>query len=789
MILFRRFQKSRYLRLVNWLGLSVIFACLLLSYSYLKKELSYDRFHTHAHRMVRLSLQWEDEPVDGRVYGSAVHTALAQLPEIKEVVNLSKVSPAVLTSDGKPHLIQDLYFADSTFFDVFTFPLKEGVKENVLRSPESIAISEKLARELTVTGSPLGKEIRLSSRKIPEKTYYIQGIFKDFPENSHFHTDIIVHRNKEFVDWLYVYLLLKEPGNIPFLEQKMTQAVIQHLEGRPKVKIHLTPITDIRLHSRVLREMEPNGNIYYIYLIIGANILLLTVVLFNLWLNSRLIFSSNRNYYRLLRLNGASSLTVLKEEGLLNLLYGILSIAGGILTALLISCNSGISTGIPAVPEITLLSLAFLTVVLFISLLPVITRLSSTLFMNEKNESQPIRFSFSGIKHLLTAQYCIVIFVIAFALGINNQLRLIRKTQVGGPGNTILALPEQPEEVKKRYPLLKNELLKHPEIESVTAAMQLPGSAIRDMISVKVEGNPESKQLPLLVVGEDFFSFFRIQPVAGTVFSPLNYTPEKENEIFLRSLENQKSDIIEEYMLNRKALNILGFDSPQEAIGKQITLTNSINYIHQGIICGITDDFNYTTIYEEQIPTIILQRHLFLHCLMIRLNPDRPETALRIFNETWQQINPDYPANYHFLEEEYGKIYHNELNADRLVKLFSLLCLIVADLGLIIFMAFLIKRQTKEIAIRKINGATSGEIIRMLNMHFIGRIGLAFIIATPPAWYCLHSWLKNFAYKAPIHLELFLLAGFIVLILSIISVSGLSWKAGSFNPADVIKSE
>ena len=166
-------------------------------------------------------------------------------------------------------------------------------------------------------------------------------------------------------------------------------------------------------------------------------------------------------------------------------------------------------------------------------------------------------------------------------------------------------------------------------------------------------------------------------------------------------------------MVNRKGLKALGSDSPEEIIGKTLRIEHAaVGYIPQGVVCGVTDDFNYTSMREESIPMIIMQRPLFLHNIMVRLNPDQPR-ALETFNNVWKEIFPDYPARYAFIGDVYGQIFRNELNAGKLVRIFSLLCLLIANLGLIIYMAFIIKLRTKEIGVR---GRHSGRLYHPATM-------------------------------------------------------------------------
>lgn len=797
LFVFRRFLKSKYLRTVNLLGLSIIFACIVLSYIHVKKELSYDKFNVNADRIARLSLQFNDEPIDGRIYGFSGSGILSKIAGIDQSVALAHVNTAVMTYKGKPQILHDIYCASSNFFQVFSYPLVEGQKEKVLQSPKNVVISQSFALRVFGQESPIGKGIHLEGRKLETMDAFVTGVFKDFPENSHFHTEMIVQRpDVEGYDWPYVYVLLNKNADLSSICKKISNLYNKDTTAKDgKTTAHLIPLTDIHLHSRVMRELEPNGNIYFVYLIVGSNILLLVIVLFNLWLNAGLIFSDNKKYYQLLRLNGASSSTVLRDETLLAFLLGLLSVLSGILIAAYGASVLHYSLSALSFGEITMLSIGFLGLIIIVSLLPVLLSLSSTLFLNTSSEIKPLRFSFSNVKYMLVGQYSIVLFVIILAAGISKQVSFIKNTQVGGNDSTILVMQEQPDQVKMRYKILKTELQKHPEIKSITAAMQLPGSAIRDMLGVKPEGKDKEIQIPLLVVGEDFLPFFNIKPIAGRSFHPDKMTFDEQLQLFMKmntEKEKYNCNLSEEYVLNAKAVTLLGLGSPEKAINKTLTINHStLGYIHQGTICGVVNNFTYTTLYEDTIPLIIIQRplHFLLNCFMVRLDPKSPERSLAVFKKVWTRVNPDYPASYSFLQDEYAKVYRNELNAEMLVRIFSILCLIIANLGLVIFMAFIIKSRTKEIGIRKVNGAGSMEIVRMLNLSFIRWIVLALVIAIPLVYFIMQRWLQDFAHKTTLDWWIFALAGLFVLLLSLFSVSWMTWRAAIANPVDSLQGE
>ena len=795
-MILRRLKKSKSLRIVNLLGLSVIFSCIILSYLYIKKELSYDRFHEKADWIVRYSNQVENEQIDARIYGfEKDDPALANVAGIEAVVRMRKIDIGEFKHKDKIYLSNNLYLVSSNFFEVFDIHLSEGNKATVLDAPEKAVISKSYAHQLFGDESPIGKELEVvNNRQLTDRKLYISGVFEDIPEASHFHTNLFIHMQDSEKDFYsYVYLLLYPQTNI----SELTQAIAANLneltkESSRKFSPYIFPLTDIHLHSHIHREHEPNGHIYYVYLVTGANVLLLLIVLFNLWLNAGLIFSFNQRYYQLLRFNGASSWIVLRDESLLALTLGGVSLLIGLGLTWLVSPDHLWRLLLEGA-GLFWLSLLFMLLVLIVSVIPVFNRMSSTLFFNTSSNLRESGFTLSNIKYMLIGQYGIVMFIIIVSFCITKQIGLIRASQVGGEERTILVTREQPWQVMERYELLKSELMKHPEIQMVTSAMQLPGSAILDKIGVWKEGEEPKDYtvIPLLVVGNDFLPFFNIQPIAGRDFQPNNRLFKEEYDFMINYREEHiRTNISEEYILNQKAIEMLGFNSPEEAVGKRLYFSQGmLDYINNGTIVGVTENFNYTTTYEDSIPQILMQRKVFQSCFMVYLAPDQIKQASQIFNQVWNEINPEYTVQYTFLHDVYNDIYYNELNAEFLVRIFSLLCLIIATLGLIIIMAFVVKRKTKEIGIRKVNGATVSDIVKMLNSRFIIWIGIAFVLAVPGAYLIMTRWLESFAYKTSLDWWIFVLAGILVLLLSVVAISWQSWKAATINPVKTLKSE
>ena len=791
MNIFRHLRKNISLRIVNFVGLSIMFACLLLSVGYIRHETSYDRHNINADRIVRISLQFDNEPVDGRIVDSALDDILCQIPEVERTVKMHKIKSDVLVHRGRQHVVKDYYIVSRDFPQLFNIQLLHGDKDRVMQSREQALISESLARQLFGEIDYNAYEMTF---EINGFKFFVSGIFKDLPETSHFHADMLLPLMDGERSYAYTYLLLRSNRtDIKALEKKITEHIDgvelpQYSLSQPsQTRALLMPLTDIHLHSHNLREMSVNGNIYYIYLIIGANALLLIVVLFNLWLNTSLIFSYNRRHYQILSICGASSSEVHKDESLLALLLGSISMVAGLVIVHYV-LMSGYIPGQINLFETALLCLLFLAAVVAVSLLPAMQSITHTLFINSNIELKPVRFSYSNVKYMLMVQYGVVMIVVILAFGINKQMNLVKDMQIGGNEQSILVVSDQPTQVQENYALLKGELMNHPEIEMITSAFQLPGDAIRDMTNVRKEGSTNWQALPILVASEGFLPFFEIPLLAGRGFSPGKHDYQAEFTMLMDRLERQKySEETEEYIINRKALSILGFNTPQEAVGEMLHIEHStIDYFRKGVIVAVTDDFNYTGLYEETIPLLIMQRTFFQNCIMVRLDPKNLRQSRNVFEKVWHEVNPDYPADYHFMNDVFERIYHNEINAERLVYIFSLLCFFIADLGLIIFMAFIVRRRSREVGIRKVHGARVGDIIAMLNVNFIRYIALPFIFVTPLAWYIMERWLERFAYRTSLDWWIFALAGLSVLLISVASVSLQSWRAASANPVNVI---
>lgn len=778
MLVFRLLRKHLSLRIVNLVGLSIVLTSLLVSFNHIKREMSWDRYNAYADRIVRLTLAVDGQPIDGRLWGNVLDDPVRQLSQVEKIAKLHEVYRPELKYSGKSIVADEkTCLVNKDFLDMFDIEMLEGELPSSLGALDQVIISESMAKRLAaISGEKVLEDLQVEGEKCR-----IAGIFKDIPETSHWRADVLRLMPEDAWLFCYTYLLLKDGSDIRAVEAEISDIAASMSpdgvsENGGGFHALLMPLTDIHLHSHNLRELEANGNVIYIWLILGANALLLIVVMFNLWLNVSLVFSHNSALYRLLRLHGAPMTVVFKTEALQALVLALAAtVIGLVLTGS--AFRYGLIGGGMDFPLTAVVSVCFMAVTVAVAVIPA----SGGLRVKS--------FSYKNVRWMLCGQYIVVIAVLAITIGIYKQMNTVERLQTGGDGSDIVVMSGLTEPYMEKYPLFRERLLQSPYVKGMTTCFQIPGDAIRDHVDVRCSGSVDWMPLPIMIAGDGFLNFYDIPLLAGKDFSALDYDIRQEDEMMMDFLVSKKaSQRSEEYIVNRSAMQALGFGSPQEAVGKSLEIRHgSIGYIANGTIAGVTDDYNYAGVFEENTPLVMLHRNFFQFVLMVRLDDACRTEALQALSAAWDDVYPDSQSDFTALSDIFHDKYRNEYGARDLVLVFALLCLLVADLGLIVFMAFIIRRRTKEIAIRKVNGATARDIAGMLNSNFVRYILLAFVVAVPVSWFVLHAWQQRFAYKTSLDWWIFLLAGVSVLFISLVSVSLQSWKAACINPAQGVR--
>jgi len=794
------------MKIVSIICLSIAFACLVLLFAYTKFEFSFDKFHSKADRIARLTIDPKEGLPDARMYGDW-RSLSKEIAGIESITIIGSIRQAAFSFDNKIFNLNRAYFVDSLFFQTFSYPIKAGGRLNPFPNQNSVVVSEGFAKRYFDSENIIGKIIKVETRETDtEKEYTITGIMHDFPSNTHFKAELLMPIPKDYNFFFYTYFLLQTPDEIKTLPAKIEVSFKRSKDDTTSYpKVRLQPIGNIHLHSNKAREMERNGSYQSLIILISAVLLILIIALINLSNSSRVLFLKNRDYYILKRTHGATIGVLILEEIVQCLILSTFIILFGFwFVFYLIKLIDVDAFSILSISQLTLISIVFIVVLVLVMVLPIIRYFIKDFFSRNRNAEDaymPKRKSLA-LRGFIIAQVTISIFVIVMTIGISKQMDYVLSTQLGGKTDGIIVLPNQPEKVIKNFDKFKEELLRNPKIIAVTAAMEPPAGAILDKTIIEFEGVKHKNPIDIFCVEENFFNFFNLNVLSGTMLPRYPYSFEWEMKNINTVLLAQKgikppadfqppAEFSDYFLINRSALAELDIKSPEDAIGKQVVLSSHpmLNIIPGGRIVGVVDDYKYTSMFEKERPLLILQRRLFISNFLIRYDTSYTKEALAAIREIWLKINPDYPLRYEPLPETYRNIYFNEFNSKRFLNYFSLLSLLISALGLAVMMAFFIRFRIKEIGIRKVNGANTIDIIFLLNKDLIAWVLISFCLASPLAYYVMNRWLQNFAYQTTISWWVFVGAGIIAMLVALITVSYQSIKAARMNPVDAIRYE
>jgi putative ABC transport system permease protein len=790
----RNILKRPFLNLIKIFGLSLAFSGILIMVLFLKNELTFDKYHKKSNRIYRVTFTnpgFFDGKHFARVYKpDFIPKMLEYFPEIENYVRLAPIR-GVMKLNEEFIEIKQAFVCDSTFFEVFDSVLLVGKPENVLNNPGSMVVSESFAKKTFGKINPVGQVLILPSGQYYAKStdFIIKGIMKDFPQNSHFHPEFITTTvDRTFSeDWAWTYLLLSpkaNPRNILSGFKDFYSLHIKKSAEEIKPEVYLEKISDIHLFSKKLREIEPNRDISVIYTLSLAALILLLIALSN-YVNLNIGMADFSDKYMFVsKVYGASAWMTLKHlifEGIIIIVSTFL-VSGFISSMALNAIKNHYSLNLinGNIYMIILVALLFSLLVILSGFIPKFRQMipNLTLFLAHKNKSNPNRKSISEI--IIIFQYTISIALIIAVIVIHNQTNFALKSSMGVEDSNLICFENLHSNVQKKFEVFKEELLKNNSIKSVSAMLEPPGGEANDMFQFKMEGyiindkNKADNMIGVFPCDYSFASIFNLNFLSGNNFSERNEDNEGSGE----------------YIINKSAMKRLHYVNPDEIIGKGFGLifNPEVIKIPYGKIIAVVDDFHLSSIKKEIEPLVLFKRKdLWLINFVISFYPGKKTKALSDIESVWTKMFPEYPFQYKYISSMYEDLYKTELLQVKLLSIFTFISLFVCSMGLLGLSLLKTQRRTKEIGIRKINGARISQIMFMLNWDIIKWIIISFIIAIPLALFFMNKWLENFAYKISISWFVFVFSGLTALIITIITVSFQSWKAAGSNPVEALR--
>ena len=776
----------------NITGLAIGFACALIIIIWVKNEFSYDKQLPAADRIYRLTFETNTSGNRihfARCYEKWIWQMPRVFPQIEELIRLEPYRHTAIKAGVNKFYSDRIFATDTNFFKVFNINLLSGDIEKVLSEPFSAVISSSLANKCFGNTNPIGQSLLLSGEYDTKMiAFTIKGVMKDSPINSHVHFDVLTSFAKpaEAPDWAYVYLLLKpntSPDKILSGFPSFIKQVVQE-KDQNNFTPYLQKITDIHLFSDKDREIEPNGNITSIYVFIVIAFVLLLVSWVNYYNLNKARLMTLQKQIHIQRITGSNNkliiLQSLTESGIcvvLSLILAMLLLDVSEIPAKTLFGISLLPNGFYDLDSSWIIGLVLLSVSILAGSMPVIIYVVSgqKSLPGSKEGINNVITGLSSYGLLMTVQFCMSIILLVAAITIYKQNQFMFSRSLGEMSSDIIAFKRQNWEVRFKYNAFRNRALQNPLIKSVTASMEEPSGETVDALQVEsqaIEKGPEEKRLYVLSVEDNFLDFFKIPLVAGRNFSLFN--PDRKGE---------------DYILNETAVKRLGW-TPEEAIGRPFSIKfDTPGIFYGGTVVGVVHDFNFTTVRQEIKPYVLFQKPIFYLCFLVRVDSTKRNEAIADLKKIWEEVLPDYPFQYEFIGDMYRSAYSKELSQAKLTGFFSFLAIVIICLGLFSVTSVLVAKRTKEIGIRKVNGAKIIDVLTMLNSGFIKWVAIAFVIACPVAWYAMYKWLQNFAYRMEQKWWVFVISGFIVLIVALVTVTIQCWRTATKNPVEALRYE
>jgi putative ABC transport system permease protein len=781
-IAFRNLIQYKSHALINVLGLAVGIAATIFILLYIQFELSFDNFHTNADNLYRISLIHKHKDIveyDSHQFTPPIGPAMKKdFPEVEDFARISVFRSSYLKSDNQIQKVNGIRHADPSLLEIFTIPVVEGNPSNMLKDPFSLVLTQSTAERLYGKENAIGKMVKMDDGDL----YKITGILENPPENSHIRFNALIsfstlyNQSGWYMDWnggnqYITYIKLVEGVNHAVVNEKFTDFLWNYINKDHsnigvKLEGYLQPLKDIHL-----LYSDSNGlGILNIIVLTSIALLILTMACIN-YINLSTARSGTRaKEVGVRKVLGASKAGLMRQFLIESLIVTIFSLAMAILLVELIHpiFNDIISNNLKLLNFFDPIQIGGL--LLIIITVGIVSGGYPAFYLSSIQPIKSLKGTFNTGKSkararntLVVIQFLISITLIIITIVVNAQLSFIRSKELGFNKEQILVLPLPGEEIQAKSSILKEELNRLPGVKIATASSEVP---IRNFTSNGYipEGHETSMMIHVVDVDENFLNTFNIELNQGRNFSTELATDNNA------------------YIINESLANSLGWDAP---LGKNIERNGS----HQ--VIGVVKDFHYATFYNKIEPLIITNspwKNKFQN-LSLKILPNRvPETLTSIKNK-WEMLVPDKPFEFWFLSESFDNLYKMEQKYEKIFFYFSLLALAIALLGLYSLVSFSTEQRTKEIGVRKVLGASTIKIIKLLSIDYLRLVVIANIIAWPIAWLISNRLLQYFAYKIEIGIGVFLLAGALAFIIALLTVGSQAIKAVLANPVDALRYE
>jgi putative ABC transport system permease protein len=809
-ITLRYLLKNRRTTLLNVLGLAVGMATFLLITDHVQYERSYDQFYEKADEVFRVNTLWGFEGEEERYATTPPPLAEAirsDVPEVEAICRVFYWSDFTMRADNDLEKVfreTKAFAVDKDFFKVLNYGLIAGDPATAFAEPASVVLPRSTAvryfgEEAVRDGKVLGRQ--LLGGKDAGTPWAITGIMEDQPANSHLQFTMLIsassypddlYRNQVWT-WnvMHTYLRTKAltPGAREQLQAKLKNiAEAKTLPNMPMAESNpellakanfdypLQAITDIHLTSNYLREMRPNGNATYVGLFLWAAYLVLFMAIIN-FINLATAQATRRAAETSVRkVLGASYGSLVRQHLSESVVTAVL--AGGLALVLIIGWQEGAAQWLGA----TIKGDAFIQPIFWIKLLGLclFTGLAAgaypALFLSRSTTMNALRgrqvkliSDYSLRNSLLVVQLVLSMVLMAGSWLIYQQVDYFQNKELGFAKNNLLVI-ENDREIEERKDVFKEELLRHPGVTEVGFSNGLPGQPVYQIRDFRAEGNSEGAGLNWILADDTFLPTLDLELLAGENFK----------------IGNSRDSL--GVILNEAAVKKLALENP---IGHVLIKNEGRDDEERLQVLGVVKDFHLQSLHQEIEPLAFcyFKDFVFKDYISIRLSDEDVAGAIAHVKNSWSAFEPDVPLRYSFLDENYNELFKSEVQLSKLFGVFTLLACFIAGLGLFGLVSLLLTERVKEIGIRKVLGASLGQIVLLLSRQFLFLLVIAFVVVVPLFWYGSTEWLQNFAYRIDLTATPLLGAGLGVLLLAAVTVGIRATQAALANPVEALKND
>jgi putative ABC transport system permease protein len=806
----RNLAKYKLISFINLFGLTVGLTCCLLILSFILHETSYDRYNSKADRTWRVTRSFNNPDGVVSLHLGTVAPPFGPLlrndfPDIQKMTRLLEIEHATpMRYEDKIFNEQNIFFADTNFVDIFDITFLEGNPNTALTDPNSILLTPDVARKYFGDADPMNKVVRMDN----QINFKVTGIYKPFPSAAHLHPKLLLSfstLNDSTIygerglrtNWgnnsFFTYILLPKDYPVQSMVAQFPAFLDRHMptDGAPPgykphqgTKLFLQPLTSIHLRSHLDSEAEENGDASRVTIFGAIALFILLIACINYMNLSTARSSLRAREIGIRKVSGAVRQEIIFQFLSESILFSYIAL---ILAAVLTWVT------LPALDSVTGLTLSVNTLLQPVILIPllltpllvgILSGLYPALFLSSFQPSKVLKGLFkagsgsiSFRKVLVVTQFAISIVLLISTAIVFQQLHFMQNTSLGFDKDLIVTMNYNAG-LDKTYESFRSRLLQDPHIREITRSSRIPSGRLLDEQGASTQSGdslrPVTADIKYLTVDHDFLSTFGIPIAAGRDYSRLYATDSTG------------------FILNSAATKALGIRDPTEMIGRNFSYGGT-----KGKVIGITKDFNFESLHQSIVPLILTlpapsqaASNSFAK-MSVKLvgNKDNITEALNRLGSAWKSYLPEVPFEYTFLDEKFDQLYTSEQRQGTLFTVFSGIAIFIACLGLLGLSAFSISQRIKEIGIRKVLGASTGGLIRLLSVDFLKLVALASLIAFPIAWYAMHNWLRDFAYRISIQWWIFGIAGLLAALVALATISFQALKAALANPVNSLRSE